>query len=148
VLEDETGGDWFGPCEVDPIVGGREMTWEVEVAENRQRQSPEVRQIDATYPLQEEGAVIEAVFLLVGKGEDESAEQKEEDDGLMASDEETQRGADEKVEHFVRQDAGEVVKDDGESGDSSQGVELVESPISLAVWISLFRPGHATSSLP
>jgi hypothetical protein len=36
-----------------------------------------------------------------------------------------------------------VVKDNRESCDSSQGVKLMKSPISLAIWICLLGVGHA-----
>jgi hypothetical protein len=60
----------------------------VEVAEDSEGEGSEVREIDAADSLQEERTVIEAASFFVGQGEDKAAEQKEEDDGLMAGDEE------------------------------------------------------------
>ena len=60
----------------------------MEVAEDSEGQCSEIREIEAAHSFQKEGAVVEAVIFFVGQSENKTAEQEEEDDGLMAGDEE------------------------------------------------------------
>lgn len=66
----------------------------------------EIRQVYAADSLYEEGTIVEAIVFLVGKGEDKAAEKKEENDGLVAGDEEPEGGAIKKVD-----DCGEQMRE-------------------------------------
>jgi hypothetical protein len=85
----------------------------------------------------------EASLFFVREGEDKTAEQEEEDHGLMAGDEESQWGAIEDVDDLRRADTGEMMEDDSERRNASQRVQLVETADrGLSKLIEVTRHNH------
>ena len=88
VLKDKAGGYGRRPGPVDPVVVREVRCGEVEIAKDGEDQCAEIREIDAADSLEQKGAVAGASRLFAGESEDKPAEEKEENDGLMARDEE------------------------------------------------------------
>ena len=110
----------------------------MQVAEYGEGEGSKIRQVDAADPFQEEAAVVEAASFFVWKGEDKTAEQEEENDGLMSGDEQPQGGAIDDVDDWRRAEPEEVVEDDGQCGQASQGIQFVEAP-GIALLGQVFR---------
>ena len=88
MFDDEPACHRLTPGEVQPVVFITPTAGKMKIAKDGERKGYEVRKIDAADALNKKGTVVEVVCLLIGEGENETTEQEEEDDSLMAGNQE------------------------------------------------------------